>query len=362
MRYCNYQKVRIQKGEISEGTMRNYIKAIKLFCEMNEIHIFWKKITKGLPTPVQSSDDRPPTVEEISKLINGYPDLRLRVIVLTMISSGIRIGAWDYIRWKHIEPIYTTNETITNDLAKDRKTLLAAKLTVYAGTRDKYYSFLTPEAYLCIKDWVDFRQLHGENITGDSWLMRDTWQKIDRIHGHRIGLANMPRQFHSEGIRSLLDRAWKVQGIREKLDVNTKHHNFKSSHGFRKFFQTICEQTMISANVERLMGHSNGLKDSYYKPSETEVLNDYLKVINSLTINEENKLRNKLLELAEENQHNDNFIMKKIDEKDKQIDELRKEMEIKFKQLITKLDVQKIIPQQNLDIMTWLSIVDHVFL
>ena len=35
---------------------------------------------------------------------------------------------------------------------------------------------------------------------------------------------------------------------------------------------------MISANVERLMGHSNGLKDSYYKPTENQVLKDYLKM------------------------------------------------------------------------------------
>ena len=37
MRYCSFQKDRIQKGEITDGTMRNYIKAIKLFCEMNDI-------------------------------------------------------------------------------------------------------------------------------------------------------------------------------------------------------------------------------------------------------------------------------------------------------------------------------------
>lgn len=43
MRYCNFQKQRIEKGEITEGTMRNYIKAIKLFCEMNEIHIFCER-------------------------------------------------------------------------------------------------------------------------------------------------------------------------------------------------------------------------------------------------------------------------------------------------------------------------------
>jgi hypothetical protein len=358
MRYCSFQKDRIQKGEITDGTMRNYIKAIKLFCEMNEIHIFWKKITKGLSAPAQSSDDRPPTRDEISKLITGYPDMRLKVIVLTMTSSGIRIGAWNYLKWKHVEPLYSEDGSITTVNTEDKGSLVAAKISVYQGTRDRYYSFITPEAYFCIQDWMNFRQLHGENINGESWIMRDTWQKLNRNHGHRIGMAKIPRQFHSEGIRSLLERAWKVQGIREKLDVNNRHHDFKSSHGFRKFFQTTCEQVMISANVEKLMGHSNGLKDSYYKPTENEVLKDYLKVVNSLTITEELRLKIRLTELDEENKSNDQFIQKKFDERDEQItrlvqkhqsdmEKLQKEteskLEIKFKQLISKLDLEKII-------------------
>lgn len=358
MRYCSFQKDRIHKGEITEGTMRNYIKAVRLFCEMNEIHIFWKKITKGLPAPAQSSDDRPPSREEIAKLITGYPDMRLKVIVLTMISSGIRIGAWNYLKWKHIEPLYSDNESITAINLECTGSLVAAKISVYPGTKDRYYSFITPEAFHCIKNWMDFRQLHGENITGESWIMRDTWQKIDRNHGHRIGLAKIPRQFHSEGIRSLLERAWTVQGIRDKLGVDVKHHDFKSSHGFRKFFQTTCEQVMISANVERLMGHSNGLKDSYYKPTENEVLRDYLKVINSLTITEELRLKTKLIEIRTENEKIDDIRQRKFDERDEQIsrlilkhqedmENLKKETEIrletKFKQLISKLDLQKIV-------------------
>jgi hypothetical protein len=44
-RFLQIYKDRVEKKEISG----NYVKTIKLFCEMNEILIPWKKITRGLP-------------------------------------------------------------------------------------------------------------------------------------------------------------------------------------------------------------------------------------------------------------------------------------------------------------------------
>src|ERR687891_662845 len=37
LRFAQAQKERVEKGEISPATVRNYIKAVKLFCEMNDI-------------------------------------------------------------------------------------------------------------------------------------------------------------------------------------------------------------------------------------------------------------------------------------------------------------------------------------
>jgi hypothetical protein len=88
IKFLQYQKERVEKAEITGGTLRNFVKTIKLFCEMSEIPIHWKKITRGLPKSRKYADDRAPTIEEIQQLC-GYPDRRIKAIVYTMASSGI---------------------------------------------------------------------------------------------------------------------------------------------------------------------------------------------------------------------------------------------------------------------------------
>ena len=89
-----FQLDRANRKEITGSTIRNYLKSIKLFCEMADFQIAWKKISRGLPRAKNYSDDRIPTIEEIRKLLE-YPDRRLKSIIYTMASSGIRLGAWD---------------------------------------------------------------------------------------------------------------------------------------------------------------------------------------------------------------------------------------------------------------------------
>ncbi len=133
LRFLQIYKDRVERSEINGATLRNYVKTIKLFCEMNEILIPWKKITRGLPRGRKFADDRAPTIEEIHRLIE-HPDRRIKGIVSTMCSSGIRLGAWDYLRWGHIIPVRREN------------VIVAAKTRVYAEDDEEYFSFITPEA------------------------------------------------------------------------------------------------------------------------------------------------------------------------------------------------------------------------
>ncbi len=306
--FISYQVQRSQKGEISLSTIPNYLKAIKLFCEMNDIQASWKKICRGVPRGRQAANDRAPTREEILRLIQ-YPDRRIKPIVYMMASSGIRLGAWNFLQWKHVSP-----------LCDEKGNLLGAKLIVYAGDLEEYYTFVTPEAYDALKEWMDFRSSYGEDVTGASWLMRDIWQTTNINYGAKLGLATAPKKLKSGGLKRLLERALWEQGIRRPLPDRVRRHEWKAAHGFRKFYKTHAEQVMKPINVEITLGHNIGISASYYKPRESDVLEDYLKAVDSLTIsNDKTKLTKQVAELKQKSKDSEYIIRGKLQEKDEQI-------------------------------------------
>ena len=343
-KFIEYQKTRVANGEITGTTIHNYYKVAKLFCKMNDIVINWDKLSKGLPPQKHYADDRGPTIEEIKKLLE-YPDKRIKPILLTMLSSGIRLGAWDYLRVKDVSPI------------KDQKgNVIAGKIIVYAGEHDQYTSLITPEAWFSISDWINYRKQHGEIIRPESMLMRDIWQTSERSYGAYFGLAKNPKKLQITGIKSLIERAIRSQGLlfsindyddfdnsssynltsfthgthQQKMNKHgRKMRPWKSIHGLRKTYKTIAEQKMKPANIELLLGHKLGISSSYYKPNiERDILPDYLQVVDDLTINKEHRLSRQVQELQERNQDKDYIIKGKLTEKDAQIKALQES--IKF--------------------------------
>jgi hypothetical protein len=114
--------------------------------------------------------------------------------------------------------------------------------------------------------------------------MRDLFQTENVKRGANSALATNPRQFRSSGIKSLLNRVLWRHGIRVKPE---KRHEFKATHGYKKFCMSNAESGgMKSINVKTLMGHSIGVEDSYYRPQEREISEDYKKAIPRLTISE----------------------------------------------------------------------------
>jgi len=159
----------------------------------------------------RAANGRAPTIEEISKIIE-YPDRRIKVIIYTMASSGIRVGAWDYLKWKHIIPIQKNGQAI------------AAKLIVYAGETEEYFTFISPEAYNELEKWKEHRLQSGESVEADSWVMRNIW---NTKKGYTRGLVSAPIKLRSEGVKRLVEDALWTQGLGKNLTQIKSVTNFK---------------------------------------------------------------------------------------------------------------------------------------
>jgi hypothetical protein len=93
----------------------------------------------------------------------------------------------------------------------------------------------------------------------------------------------------------MISSMWQVVGVRNQLDQGQKRHEFKGVHGFRKFFETHCQLVMNHNNIKMLMAHSLGESGNYHRPTETQLLEDYLKAVDLLTVNEANRLSKRIL-------------------------------------------------------------------
>ena len=146
-----------------------------------------------------------------------------------------------------------------------------------------------------------------------------------------------------------LQRKSNVVSIQSETDPYVKSRIRKPMmrcHSFRKMFNGACIENNVNHYVkEMLMGHKKnlGLDVNYFRPQQNQLLQEYLKVIDSLTINDENRLSKQVQELVEKDDYNKYIIDKKMQEKDEQINVLSTQLKDIAKQIQeinqrTKLD------------------------
>jgi len=128
-----------KKGK-SHGGIQNYLAPIKLYYSIHDVTLNIKKIDRFLPEQRKQRKDRAYTHDEISKLLQ-ICDERMKVVILLLASSGIRIGSIANLRIRHLQD---------------------NKLIVYEGDREEYLTFLTPECQKAIDNYIDMRSRYGK--------------------------------------------------------------------------------------------------------------------------------------------------------------------------------------------------------
>jgi integrase len=318
------EKQRAEQRDIANSTINNTLKPIKLLLEMNDVvGLNWKKVKRLLPISRRFALDRIPTLDELHKIVD-HSDVRGKALTLVLCSSGIREGAIENLVVRNLKPIKIGAETRDGTAEKGRT---LGKLTVYEGEPDEeYITFITPEAYEAVQQYLDWRREHGETITDNSPLFRDKFDPL--VTAYRTydgGKPEEPKVMTGATIRVNYNRLFYECGFRTSPK---RRHEF-TVHGFRKWFKTRCENAGVKPIItELLMGHSVGISDSYYRPTERDLLEEYQKAIDALTISNENRLKTQVEVLAATSKETEEMIRTKLSEKDRELQLLRQRDEL----------------------------------
>lgn len=276
----------LRKQDLSSSYINLNFCALKLYYFMNDVRVNKEKIGKYLGESKKKNVDRSYTHPEIKSLID-IADLRLKVVISVLASTGMRIGALPSLKLSHLEK--------KGDIYKFK---------IYENTKDESICFCSPECATYIDSYLEFRTRSGEHLDKEqSYLIREQFDINDieqiRKQGRSIARDSIANMLYSLAIKSGLRKVNHQFTGRERKPVPL-------AHGFRKFFTTQLINSKVNAEIrEMLLGHSIGLASAYYKPTEDEMLEEYMKAADNLTINEENRLKRKVEKLeVEKNQFN----------------------------------------------------------
>jgi integrase len=257
----------LKEREASAATAWMIRNAVKKFLGVNKVGgVDWARVDDFVPEKRKFGSDRAPTPEEIRAIMNVC-DLRTRCLVLFLSSSGARVGALGYLKWRDVVEVEHEGERF-------------ARVTIYGGEREQYDTFVTPEAYGHLLQYRRIREGAGEKITPQSPVFVTQFNveepRMEKVRGLSV-----------DGATSRLTRVLREANIRAVIHEGRKSKRFewKQAHGFRKFFKTRMEMSGVRPIItEMLMGHGIGVSVSYMKPTESEMLQEYAKAIDALTI------------------------------------------------------------------------------
>jgi integrase len=257
------------------------------------------------------------TQEQIHQILSVC-NLRQRVIILLMASTGMRIGALHLLNLSHAQRVNIENQHIY-------------KIIVYEGEDEEYYCFCSFECAKAVDEYLSYRERFGEKLKPDAPLIREEFDRND------LGEARRPKRMAEGSIGETVNSLLVAAGIKQHQHKK-EGQAFKAllqpvqrCHGFRKFAITQMIKAKLDFDARQyLVGHRNrGLDEHYDRTTSDDRLTEYLKVIDLVTISPENRLRKQVADQEYTIQH-------KLTEKNRQIEEMMHKQE-RFEQLIQSL-------------------------
>jgi hypothetical protein len=273
--------VHLRENErLSRKSIKLHLSAIRYFFTMirdDEFPISWTKINDELPPVEYTHRDRGYTVQEVQTMLEKGCQGRLRekaVILLLTSAGGMRIGAIPKLKKGDLKEMQTSQgEKVFG-------------IRVYSDSAQDYFTPCSPECTLVLDSYLDERAAAKEVLRYESPLIRNLYNSLS---------VKAVKPLSNEGVKYLVRSVVKLSGVRNKFEFKGQ---VKLSRGFRKMYKGEADMSgMIPATVELTQGHSIGMPGHYLRLKDWEILQEYEKVIDRITIDEKHRLKKRYEEL-----------------------------------------------------------------
>ncbi len=179
---------------------------------------------------LEQQDDRPYTKEEIKQMFDAAQDFRVKIVISLLSSSGLRHGALPILKIRDLKKIEKYN---------------LYQITAYRKSKkSKYYTFCSPECTTLIDSYLDYRKKQGEQLKGNSPLIREQFNTNDKLK------VNNPRHLTPIAIRYMINEVLiKYSSLRKKLKFDYENNRKQGrnstmlTHAFRKYFTVECAKS-----------------------------------------------------------------------------------------------------------------------
>jgi hypothetical protein len=281
----------LREDGIAYATIQFLVAPIFTFYQLNDVVLNRKKVSRYLGEYKRVAKDGAYTTEQIQTALQNS-DTRMRMIILILSSTACRVGAL---------PVLTLgNLTKKPDLG-------LFKIVFYEGTNNEYYTFTTREcAQTAIDNYLLYRQRCGEKISFNEktqqWEPLDTPLIRQQFDINDLLQVKQPKPMKLNAIKDALTVHLVRCGLRTKehptapQSVNRIRKSVSLSKGFRKRAISIFIEAELNHEIRELIcDHATQLDQNYFRPTEDQVLREYLKAEPMLCIDPS-------IRLAQENQ------------------------------------------------------------
>ena len=244
---------------LAPSSIASYFAPLRKLLDMNDIGVPWSRIYGTFPPKERMAGTRGWHREEIQKMLRHAPGTKHRAVILTIASSGVRVGGLE-LDWGDLTPIVRRDGRIVESGdAQEGERVECAALRVYRGSREEYVTFVTPEAYEALMEYrLEWQQDVGRPPGPTDPMFKKNGPAPDRLGAPSID-AQVNKLLHRTGLRQPApgERRYKVPAL----------------HGFRRFWNktmkdAISDDSPVSSltKKEYMMGHAGmtALDRNYY--------------------------------------------------------------------------------------------------